>query len=97
MGSALHLSLEEYPTPETFRKLLGVAVRAGCPYFCTNVKVTICNECGYINKHTKQYCTKCGSKNIDYATRIIGYLKRISSFSKDRQVEESKRYYHSGI
>lgn len=96
-GTALHLALEEYPSIETYRKLLKVAVKSGCPYFCTNVKITICKDCGYINKHTKNYCIKCGSKNIDYATRIIGYLKVISNFSKDRQIEESKRYYHTGV
>ena len=96
-GSACHINLEEYPTPESYRKLLNVAVKSGCPYFCTNIKVTVCNDCGFINKHTKQYCTKCGSKNVDYASRVIGYLKRISNFSKDRQVEESKRCYHMNI
>lgn len=93
-GSAAHINLEEYPTKEVFKKLLITAVKTGCFYFCFNVKVTICNDCGYINKHTKTYCTKCNSKNIDYGTRIIGYLKRISNFSKERQLEESKRYYH---
>ena len=96
-GQALHVAMEEYPTPEAYRKLLKIAVKSGCPYFCTNVKVTICNECGYINKRTLTHCTKCGSKNIDYGTRIIGYLKRISNFSLERQKEEHKRYYHINI
>ena len=38
-------------------------------------------------------CNKCGSKNIDYATRVIGYLKRVSNFSEARQKEAKKRYY----
>lgn len=71
-GSALHLNLEDYPTPATFKKILDVAVQTGCPYFCTNVKVTICNECGYIDKQTRNQCVKCGSKDVDYATRVIG-------------------------
>ena len=41
-------------------------------------------------------CPKCGSKNIDYATRIIGYLKRISNFSEARQKEAAKRFYAHG-
>ena len=93
-GSANHIQLESYPTKEAYRKILNIAVQSGCNYFCTNVKVTICNECGYINKHTVQYCTKCGSRNVDYGSRVIGYLRRISNYSKDRQIEESKRYYH---
>lgn len=92
-GSAYHCNLEEYPTQEGFLKLLNVAASTGCNYFCFNVKVTVCNSCGYINKQTKPICTKCGSKDVDYATRIIGYLKRITSFSKDRQKEEKQRFY----
>ena len=38
-------------------------------------------------------CPKCGSKNVDYATRVIGYLKRISNFSQARQEEASRRFY----
>lgn len=34
------------------------------------------------------------SKDIDYGTRIIGYLKRVSSFSSERQKEHTLRYYH---
>ena len=71
-GSALHLNLENIPTKETCKKILNLAVKSGCPYFCTNVKVTICNDCGYINKKTENHCVKCGSKNVDYATRVIG-------------------------
>lgn len=93
-GSALHLNLENIPTKETCKKILSLAVKSGCPYFCTNVKVTICNDCGYINKKTENHCVKCGSKNVDYATRVIGYLRRISNFSKERQEEASRRYYH---
>ncbi len=92
-GSAYHCNLEEYPTQEGFRKLLDVAAFTGCNYFCFNIKVTVCNSCGFINKNTTDYCTKCSSKDIDYATRIIGYLKKITNFSKDRQLEERARYY----
>lgn len=92
-GSAYHCNLEEYPTQEGFKKLLNVAAFTGCNYFCFNIKVTVCNTCEYINKQTKTECVKCGSKDVDYATRIIGYLKRITNFSKDRQIEEKRRYY----
>lgn len=92
-GSAYHCNLEEYPTQEGFLKLLNVAAKTGCNYFCFNVKVTYCNSCGYINKHTTDHCVKCLSTDVDYATRIIGYLKKVSNFSKDRQKEAQKRYY----
>ena len=93
-GSALHLNLEEAPSKEGFKHLLNVAAKTGCNYFCTNVKITICNDCNHIDKKTLHFCPSCGSKNIDYATRIIGYLKRISAFSSERQKEHSLRHYH---
>lgn len=93
-GSALHLNLEEYPSAEGFNKLIQIAARTGCNYFCTNIKVTICNECNAINKKTIKRCENCKSTNVDYATRVIGYLKRISNFSDKRQQEAHLRHYH---
>ncbi|MCR5758945.1 MAG: hypothetical protein K6G39_01160, partial [Bacteroidales bacterium] len=49
--------------------------------------------CGYISKDTLTKCPKCGSNNLDYLTRVIGYLKRISSFAEIRQQEAYQRFY----
>lgn len=94
-GSALHLNLEEYLTPRQYMLLLDNAARVGCNYFCTNVRVTVCNSCEKITKQTQSFCSHCGSQDIDHATRVIGYLKRVSSFSSTRQDEHRKRYYHA--
>ena len=92
-GSALHLNLEEYPSEEAYSKIFDLAGKTGCNYWTTNVKITICEDCGYIDKSTLTECPKCHSKNISYATRIIGYLKKVSCFSSERQKEESLRFY----
>lgn len=94
-GSALHNNLDEHLSAAQYRMLMDVAVQEGCNYFTYNIKNTICNECGYVSKHTLDKCPKCGSTDLDYATRIIGYLKRVSSFSAARQVEEGLRAYNS--
>lgn len=93
-GSACHVNLEEHLTKDQYRNLLKVAAVNGTNYFTFNIPNTICNDCGHIDKRYLHECPKCGSKNIDYATRIIGYLKRISNFSEARQKEASKRYYY---
>ncbi len=93
-GSAYHCNLEEYPNQESFRKLIKVAAQVGCDYWCTNVKITICNSCENIDKRTLQKCPKCGSKDIDHGTRVIGYLKRVSAFSEARQTEHQLRHYN---
>lgn len=94
-GSALHGNLTEHLTKEQYIKLFGVAVKTGCSYYTWNVKNTVCNKCGYVSKHTLKSCPRCGSHDLDYTTRIIGYTKRISSFSEARQKEEGRRNYGS--
>lgn len=92
-GSAAHLNLSEHLSQEQYRQLLKVASENGCNYFTFNIKNTCCEDCGYIDKHTLTECPKCGSKNVSYLTRVIGYLKKTSSFSEARQIEEKMRYY----
>ncbi len=92
-GSALHCNLEEHLSKEQYRNLLRVAAAEGTNYFTFNIPNTVCNDCGHIDKRYLKECPVCGSKNVDYLTRIIGYLKRISNFSEARQKEASRRYY----
>ena len=92
-GSALHLNLEQLPSYEQAKTLFKLCSKNGVPYWTTNVLCTICNDCGTIDPVTRKACKKCGSNNVDYGTRIIGYLKRISNFSDARQKEVAKRYY----
>lgn len=92
-GVALHNNLSEHLSKAQYRYLMDVAVKAGCNYWTYNIPNTICNECGHIDKRMLSECPNCHSKNIDYATRIIGYLKRVSNFSVPRQEEASRRYY----
>lgn len=92
-GSALHCNLEEHLTQQQYRQLLDVAAKEGCNYFTFNIPNTICNDCGHIDKRYLKECPKCHSHNVDYLTRVIGYLRRVSNFSKPRQEEASRRYY----
>ncbi len=92
-GSALHMNLEEHLSKAQYRQLLRVAAKEGCNYFTFNIPNTICNECGHIDKRYLKECPHCHSTNVDYMTRIIGYMKRVSNFSAARQKEAAKRYY----
>lgn len=96
-GSALHMNLEEHLSKEQYYQLLHVAALTGCNYFTFNIPNTVCNDCGHIDKRYLHECPVCHSKNIDYLTRVIGYLKRVSNFSMPRQEEASRRFYYNGI
>ena len=92
-GSALHANLEEHLSQAQYRQLLRVAAQEGCNYFTFNIPNTVCNDCGHIDKRYLHECPECHSKNLDYLTRVIGYMKRVSSFSQARQEEAKRRYY----
>ena len=93
-GSALHMNLEEHLSKEQYRHLLRVAAAEGCNYFTFNIPNTVCNDCGHIDKRYLKECPRCHSTNLDYLTRVIGYMKRISNFSQARQQEAARRYYN---
>lgn len=92
-GSALHLNLEEHLGAIQYRQLLRVAAQEGCNYFTFNIPNTVCNNCGHIDKRYLKACPECNGHDIDYLTRVIGYMKRVSSFSVARQKEAVERYY----
>ncbi len=93
-GSALHMNIAEHLSKKQYRQLLNTAAHYGTNYFTFNCRNTVCNDCGYISKDTLTVCPKCGSTNLDYLTRVIGYLKRVSSFSEMRQEEAHHRFYN---
>jgi ribonucleoside-triphosphate reductase len=92
-GSALHMNIAEHLSKEQYRQLLKTAAHYGTNYFTFNCRNTVCNDCGFISKDTLTKCPKCGSENLDYLTRVIGYLKRVSSFAEPRQEEAGRRFY----
>lgn len=96
-GSALHCNLQEHLSKEQYLKLIDFAIQEGTSYFTFNIPNSKCDDCGHIVKAPIKECPKCGSSNITWYTRIIGYLRPISSFSKDRQIEAAKRTYSKEI
>lgn len=94
-GQACHIHLNEHLSKEQYLKLLDFAVKEGCNYFTFNIPMSECKDCGHIVNAPIHECPKCKSKNIDWWVRIIGFLRPISSWSKERQIEASKRVYSS--
>ena len=94
-GSACHLNLEEHLDKTQYRTLLDIAAKIGCSYLTFNIPNTVCNKCGHISKHKEAACEKCGSTDLDYITRVIGYAKRVSKYSEARQKEARRRVYNA--
>lgn len=96
-GSAAHINLEDHLSKEQYLKLIDFAIVNGTNYFTFNIPNSKCDECGYITKHPITECPKCHSKDITQYTRVIGYLRPIKSFGKDRQIEADKRVYSKDV
>lgn len=96
-GSAAHINLEDHLSKGQYLKLIDFAIANGTNYFTFNIPNSKCDDCGYITKHPITECPKCHSHNITQYTRVIGYLRPIKSFGKDRQIEASKRVYSKNI
>lgn len=96
-GSACHINLEDHLSKEQYLKLIDFAVANGTNYFTFNIPNSKCDDCGYITKHPITECPKCHSKNITQYTRVIGYLRPIKAFGKDRQIEANKRVYSKDV
>lgn len=90
-GQASHIHLKEHLSKEQYLKLINVAMVCGCNYFTFNIPMSECKDCGHVVNAPITECPKCKSKNIDWWIRIIGFLRPLSNYSKDRYIEAKKR------
>ena len=94
-GQACHINLDTHLSKEQYIKLLDVAKNEGCNYFTFNIPISECRDCNHIVNAPIKECPKCGSHNIKYYTRIIGYLTAVDNWSIERQEEfKHRKYYH---
>ena len=92
-GVGLHANLQEHLSKEQYLKLIDFAIKKGTSYFTFNVPNTQCDDCNTIFKQPLEVCPKCGSHNMTQWTRVIGFLRPIKGFSKERYIEALKRTY----
>lgn len=96
-GSAAHINLEEHLSKEQYLKLIDFAIEQGTSYFTYNIPNSKCEDCKHVVKAPVTICPKCGSGHITQYTRIIGYLRPITAFGKDRRIEADKRTYSKNV
>ena len=94
-GVGCHINLDSHLTAKQYEGLIEFAVKEGTSYFTFNVPNSKCNDCGHIVKANVDRCPKCGFTSITHYTRVIGYLRPVTSFSKPRAIEESQRVYQN--
>ena len=93
-GAASHINLDSHLTSKQYELLLNYAAEQGCNYLTFNIPMSECEDCEHIVNIPVKECPKCGSKNISYATRIIGYLTKVKSWNSNRQNEFTTRVFN---
>lgn len=96
-GQSCHINLQEDLTKEQYLKIIDYAISEGVNYFTFNVPFSECKDCGNVEHVAIKKCPKCGSENIDWWVRVIGYLRPVSAFSNPRQIEHGSRVYNKTV
>ena len=92
-GVGLHCNLEEHLSESQYLTLIDFAIENGTSYFTFNIPNSECDDCHYISKTPIKVCPKCGGTHITWWTRVIGFLRPIKFFDKERYKEAQTRVY----
>lgn len=101
-GSILHININENGvTEDTLGEIVKNTFKSGTVYFAFNKLISICKDCGKVFTSNKVdfdnldiHCS-CGSNNIENALRIVGFIRKFSSYSKERKEESRKRVFYN--
>lgn len=93
-GQACHLNMLEDLSFEQYMKLIDYSTANKTSYWTINRPVSVCLDCSHVVNGPAEVCPVCGSHNMDWWIRIIGYLRPLSAYSKERFKEAKKRVFH---
>ena len=93
-GQACHLNLMEDLSADQYMKLIDYSTKNKTSYFTINRPISVCPDCGCVVNGPAEVCPNCGGTNMDWWIRIIGYLRPLSAFSKERFKEAKRRIFH---
>ena len=93
-GSACHINLDSHLSSKQYKQLLNYAAKEGCSYLTFNIPMTECKECGKIVNAPVSECPECHSKNLNFYTRIIGYLTAVKNWNDGRKKEFETRVFN---
>lgn len=95
-GNIMHIWLGEgKPDPEGLQEMaMYIAKNTQTGYFAFTRDMTVCKDGGYVASGLLDKCPKCGSENVNYLSRITGYLQDVDGWNQGKKQEllDRKRY-----
>ena len=82
---------------EALETIVNYAMDKDIPYFAINVKLDMCQDCGYQDE-INDVCPECGGHNIQHLRRVTGYLtgdyKTAFNYGKQKETEQRVQHIH---
>lgn len=83
---------------EALEKLVLYAMHKDIPYFALNLKIDMCENCGYQGVIETDDCPACHSHKIQRLRRVTGYLSQsYENFNNGKIQETEMRVEHTGV
>jgi len=88
-GDIMHIFLGEgYPDWRGIKSLaMKIATKTQTGYFAFTKDMTVCMDCSHVTMGLKEECENCHSRNLDYISRITGYLQSVSGWNAGKRQE----------
>lgn len=104
-GSILHINInEDVADTQTFVDLAKAMYKQGVVYFAFNKLLAECCDCGKTFTTDKEKfdegnveCPECKSHNTECALRIVGFIRKFSSWTSERQAEGKQRKFYRSL
>nr|AAU85395.1 oxygen-sensitive ribonucleoside-triphosphate reductase [uncultured archaeon GZfos12E1]QNO53875.1 hypothetical protein LBDBNMAG_00006 [Methanosarcinales archaeon ANME-1 ERB6] len=88
-GDIMHIFLGEgYPDSRGIKSLaMKIARGTQTGYYAFTKDMTVCLDCSHVAMGLKEECEKCHCTNLDYISRITGYLQSVSGWNEGKKQE----------
>ena len=88
-GDIMHIFLGEgYPDSRGIKSLaMKIARGTQTGYYAFTKDMTVCLDCSHMAMGLKEECEKCHCTNLDYISRITGYLQSVSGWNEGKKQE----------
>ena len=97
-GVMMHIFLAESPEPEVLKKFIYRLVKSTqVVYFSITPAITVCNRCGWNGVGVYDICPRCGSKNVDVWSRIVGYYRPLKNWNIGKIAEFKSRVHYKEL
>lgn len=92
-GAIAHVNIENgFKTKDEAWDTLNLIALSGVIYFAFNPKIPVCSH-NHASHPGAQKCERCGEEIKDWWSRIVGFFRPTSSFSKEKKNEYAGKHW----